>query len=187
MGCTLPIEVFYAGTQDLTRANIEELSSIDGVKVFDLSQRINLNKSPSGGGATTPFTMFASSFQEVIFMDSDTLFLQDPETMFSMKRYVDTGAVYFMDRTMPGDSLMKYMREVSSTISDTAKTTGRAWTGKSFHEADSGVVLIDKRRHLHTLLMVCMMNSSPYRDEIYKHVHGDKETFWLANEVMRTP
>jgi alpha 1,3-mannosyltransferase len=42
----------------------------------------------------------ASSFQQAILMDADTVFLQAPEVLFSQPTYLEKGALFFQDRTL---------------------------------------------------------------------------------------
>ena len=50
-----------------------------------------------------------------------------------------------------------------------------------------GVVLINKKKSLPGLLATCMLNSGNIRTETYKHIYGDKETFWMGFEIVQTP
>lgn len=50
------------------------------------------------------------------------------------------------------------------------------------------MVVIDKGTDaLFGLLATCAMNKKGERDHAYKFVHGDKETFWSAFEMIKVP
>ena len=58
----------------------------------------------------------------------------------------------------------------------------------TFHEADSSVVLWHRSR-LPTatrLLRALSDPSQPLQRDLYRHIHGDKETYWLAMELANT-
>ena len=55
----------------------------------------------------------------------------------------------------------------------------------TFHEQDSSVVLWDRTRHPHATDILRTLNDPrlPWQRDLYSHVHGDKETYWLAVEL----
>lgn len=66
----------------------------------------------------------------------------------------------------------------------------RVWMEDYAEEADSGVVVLDKRRlSLFTgLLHVSWQNTKAVRDETtYKMTYGDKESWWFGLELCGTP
>ncbi len=80
---TLPIEVFYAGDDDLPEAKREEIKAplLETINVLD-----QFNETIAGlrnsGYAMKPFAALASSFERVILIDADTIFIQRPDTYF---------------------------------------------------------------------------------------------------------
>lgn len=80
---TLPIEVFYAGDDDLPEAKREDLKAplLETINVLD-----QFNETIAGlrnsGYAMKPFAALASSFERVILIDADTIFLQRPDAFF---------------------------------------------------------------------------------------------------------
>ncbi len=80
---TLPIEVFYAGDDDLPDVKREEIKAplLETIDVLD-----QFNETIAGlrnsGYAMKPFAALASSFERVILIDADTIFLQRPDSYF---------------------------------------------------------------------------------------------------------
>ncbi|TPX31012.1 hypothetical protein SmJEL517_g05534 [Synchytrium microbalum] len=183
----LPIELYYAGRHDLHEEQIKILSNIPNVKVIDVTKILG-DDGGLGGWAVKPYSMLASSFKEMIFLDADALFLKDPRALYDYERYEDRGAVFFHDRTVKGwdKNLKTWFATLVSEPSDTYKQS-RIFQELSIHEQDSGVVLLDKVRAFHGLLTVCKMNGHKEHTEVYKHMHGDKETFWISFEMVRVP
>ncbi|TPX45900.1 hypothetical protein SeMB42_g01139 [Synchytrium endobioticum] len=183
----LPIELFYAGRYDLDDEHIKILSDIPNVTVIDVTTIVG-DDGGLGGWAVKPFSMLASSFREIVFMDADALFFQDPAVLFDYERYNSTGTVFYRDRTVKGwdKNLKEWFATLLPDPSDLYKQS-RIFKELSVHEQDSGVVVLDKVRSFHGLLAVCKMNGHNEHTEVYKHMHGDKETFWISFEMTRVP
>lgn len=159
------------------------LSTFEKVSVLDLSRMINLDHFGLAHWGIKPLSMVFAPFRHVILLDADTVFFQNPETSLYDKSYIDTGLLLFMDRTlMSSYSLPSFLATILSDYSDYAKRVGRATRGLSSHEAESGMVVIDKHRHLHALLLVCTLNSFPYQKYLYSETYGDKEGKLHYNE-----
>ncbi|KAJ3099278.1 hypothetical protein HDU97_003296 [Phlyctochytrium planicorne] len=189
LNSTIPVEVWYAGPDDLEAEQLEMLETIKGVKTFDIYEVFGSEAKLLEGWAIKPFAMLASTFKEVIFVDADVLFLQDPYMLFDRSQIFQRfGQLFFQDRTIGGENPEWFTSWVPNP-SNYAKTR-RYLREISVHEMESGVVLIDKGRSsvLHAMLAVCKLNSQTERDlNTYIYVHGDKETFWMGWEMMRVP
>jgi hypothetical protein len=171
----LPVEVLYAGPNDLTDAMIQAFNALPNVKTVDILEYFGEESKDARGWAIKPFAMLASSFAEIIFIDADGLFFQDPNVLFEKSQlYKRDGALFFFDRTMRTDEETTWLNSYLLHPSKYAKGN-RYLTKKSIHEMESGVVVMDKSRTdvLHGLLAVCKMNSAFERDAVtYKHMHG---------------
>ncbi|KAK2604005.1 hypothetical protein QQS21_003841 [Conoideocrella luteorostrata] len=191
LGCTLPIEIMYLGDSDLGDDYRTDLEALDGVITRDVESMVNDEGWELAGWAVKPFAILFSSFREVIFIDADSLFFQNPAILFDDHNYQKTGALFFKDRSMHPASKKKWLQRVlPKPISAQARKTP-FWTGESSHVQESGVIVVDKWRHFIALLMVARMNG-PERDGnkakgiigVYDMVYGDKETFWLGWELV---
>ncbi|CDS14050.1 hypothetical protein LRAMOSA06221 [Lichtheimia ramosa] len=186
----LPIQVFYIRDGDLTPTRKLYLETeFDNVHTVAVVDRINDQFTKFGGWALKPYAILASSFQEVILMDADTFFFKKPDTLFDDAGYRKTGALFFYDRTLFAnwDVGRNWLASFLPTMSSFVRES-RWWRLLSAHEQESGVVVIDKKRALLGLLATCKMNDFRERDQVtYKHMHGDKESFWIGFEMVQTP
>ncbi|KAK4497705.1 hypothetical protein PRZ48_010358 [Zasmidium cellare] len=190
LGCDLPIEVIYLGDDDLNDDARDSLEALPGVVTVDIEEMIDDKGWKLKGWAAKPFAMLYSSFREVIFMDADALFLTNPEDLFHDEQYINTGALFFKDRSMFFENKKAWLRSILPKPISRHVKQNRMWTGESGHMQDSGVVVIDKWKHFVALLLTTRLNG-PDRDGdkgtgkkgVYELVYGDKETFWLSWEL----
>ncbi|KAG0001229.1 hypothetical protein BGZ65_003686 [Modicella reniformis] len=187
---TLPIQIFHMGDNDLSQERQNYLRELTtGIEVLDVTQILDDDHMRLGGWAIKPFAMLASSFEEVMFIDADAYFLQDPAVLFEDPGYQATGALFFYDRTLfpewrEGSEWIKSMLPIMSSF----PPESRMFNLLSAHEQESGVVLINKKTRFPAMMAVCKMNGKWERELYsYKVFHGDKETFWVGFEMVQEP
>ncbi|KAJ3317358.1 hypothetical protein HDU76_001219 [Blyttiomyces sp. JEL0837] len=190
LGCTLPVEIHYIGASDLPADRVEAITLLPNVTTVDTVKLTGSEGPLMGGWAIKPFAMLVSKFREVIFVDADALFIQNPDLVLNnSKVYRDYGQMFFNDRSLGIGTEPKWFRGFVKYPSQYAE--GNRYLRKiSVHEMESGVVVLDKGRTdvLLGLLTVCKLNSKVERDgNIYHWVHGDKDTFWIGWEISRLP
>ncbi|KAJ6443989.1 C3HC4 type (RING finger) zinc finger containing protein [Purpureocillium lavendulum] len=189
-GCELPVEVVYFGDADLSADYRTRLEALHGVTTVNAEDMINKNNASSGmaSWSSKPFAVLLSSFREVLYMDADSFFFQNPQALFDSRGYTQTGALFFKDRRVGPTHRRAWLQQLlPEPVSETAMKS-RFWTGVSSQEQESGVMVVDKWRHLVSLLLVARLNSLERWSReggagIYEMVHGDKETFWLGWEL----
>ncbi|KAJ3108033.1 hypothetical protein HK100_003489 [Physocladia obscura] len=189
LNCNLPIEVFYNGIQDLDPIKIDGLNMIDGVSTKNL-QDIFTGIAEDRNYHSKPFAILASSFKEAIYIDDDVILFQNPEKVLSesniFKKY---GTIFFKGRSYEfGNS--QWVRWFIKSPSLAANKTGRYFRNLSKDEMDASLIFFDKSRLnvVHGLLSACTLNLREVREGgLDKHVSGDKETYWLASELLRVP
>ncbi|KAF9931039.1 hypothetical protein FBU30_010955 [Linnemannia zychae] len=187
---TLPIQVFHMGDHDLSppRQNYLREMTTD-VEVVDVTNILDNDYMRLGGWSIKPFAMLASTFEEVMFVDADAYFLQDPAVLFQDPGYLATGALFFYDRTLfPGITTgSDWLKSVTPVLSSFPRIS-RMFRLTSAHEQESGVVLINKKTRFVGMMATCKMNGKWERDLVsYKVFHGDKETFWTGFEMVQEP
>lgn len=191
--CRLPIQVFYAGDSDLAPKYRKSLSLIDNVQVVDIKSIFNDTHLELNGWSLKPFALLGSSFAEAILIDADTVFFQSPELLFDTPEYQTTGSLFFRDRTlkMYSSSDIKNAPNLVQTLLDRPLfklfQSNRITTRQSFHEQESGVVVLKKSMHFFGLLATCALNYGKMREIIQTHFWGEKESFWLGMEIMNEP
>ncbi|KAG4095504.1 mannosyltransferase putative-domain-containing protein [Neocallimastix lanati (nom. inval.)] len=189
LNITTPIEIFYNGESDLTKENRELLKQYTNVYISDISQYFDNKIVDISHWAIKPFAILASRFEEVILMDADAFYINNPLKLFDDYKYKKLGSLFFKDRTLKyrkhRKSRPKWLKSfIINPLPETKKS--RIWNKKSTDELESSTVVIHKTKALLGLLNICKLNEKILRDKIiYKKVHGDKETFWLGFEMSR--
>ncbi|KAH6884555.1 mannosyltransferase putative-domain-containing protein [Thelonectria olida] len=192
----LPIQVVYAGDKDLSakgRRALQEagdgrkIELLDVLTVFDDSTL----KLAEGGWAIKPFAALASQYDQVILLDADTVFLQDPTQLLEQDRYKETGVMLFHDRLLWKNGFAERQDWWHEQLKHPSKETEKSlvWTERYSEEGDSGLVLVDKTRLdvLIGLLHIGWQNSNDVREEwTYKITYGDKETWWIGFEATES-
>ncbi|PWY80774.1 hypothetical protein BO94DRAFT_470555 [Aspergillus sclerotioniger CBS 115572] len=194
LNSTLPIQVVYAGDDDLSPTNRNHLSSLaasgppitflDILTIFDDTTL----KLQTGGWAIKAFAALGSTFEKVILADADAVFLQPPEVLLHQEAFLHKGALLFHDRLLwkhAFEGRHEWWRDQIRRPSDEMNAS-LVWTEDYAEEADSGLVVLDKSRHdtLMGLLHICWQNSYEVREETtYKITYGDKESWWFGLEL----
>ncbi|GJJ72902.1 hypothetical protein EMPS_05260 [Entomortierella parvispora] len=188
LGCTLPIEIYYSGAHDLVEEHRNWFERIENVRTIDLTTLIDNELLRLGGWAAKPFMMLMTRFEEVMMLDSDAAFFQDPEVLFDDDGYKEVGTVFFYDRTVfpgAGGDKKQWMESFLPTMSN-HPAKSRWFRSKGDHEMESGVVVLDKGRHFLGMLAICAINDYYEREQVtYVRTWGDKETFWIALEMIQ--
>lgn len=165
------------------------MAELPGVVLIDMTPYVPKHAPGVSGWSLKPLAMLFSKFQELLFLDSDVLFFHDPEKLFYWRAYKSTGTLYFRDRTLPGQYLYKFTDLLIDEFSILGKQN-RVYNKMGVEEGESGVIVMDKHRGgTFALLFASLLNVDPYRRfrETYYGVLGDKEAFWIANEVLKLP
>lgn len=204
VGTQLPIQIVYAGDNDLSKQNRDFLATlasatskfrrssstfsalefVDILTIFDDST-LRLQE---GGWAIKPFAVLGSSFEKVILVDADAVFLKSPDVLLDQAAFRRSGALLFRDRLLWQNAYQERHEWYHSQIKRPSATLmkSKVWTEKYAEEADSGIVVVDKSRTdvLIGLLHICWQNSYDVREEVtYQLTYGDKETWWMGFEL----
>ena len=198
LGSRLPIQIAYAGDNDLPKEYRDyimslgtDITTFDVTTVFDdITLRL-----PSGGWAIKAFATLGSTFEQVMHLDADAVFLQKPEMIFETHpRYLETGVLLFHDRLLWQGAFKErhdwWEKELVHTkLSQTIKHS-KVYIDKYAEEGDSGLVVVDKSRLgvIIGLLHIGWQNTFSVREAFtYRQGHGDKESWWFGFELVETP
>ncbi|KAM0441284.1 hypothetical protein ACHAPT_000593 [Fusarium lateritium] len=189
----LPIQIVYAGDDDLSLAGRKKIQEAAGGVEVDMLDILTVFddrtlKLAEGGWAIKPFAALASHFDKVILLDADAVFLQDPEQLLRQDRFKETGVLLFHDRLLwkglfP-DRHNWWHEQLKHPSPETEKSL--VWTEHYSEEGDSGLVVVDKSRLdvFIGLLHIGWQNSEVVRNEVtYKITYGDKESWWIGFEA----
>ena len=174
-GSTLPVEMFFLPEELPPQSLVDELKPL-GVTCRKLPH-LSLPKDMIGRFSNKPLMLLASSFEEVLLLDSDSLPMQDPEVMFEDRHYKETGNYFFPDywyETIAPDFY--------AIMNVTEGVMGR-------RTCESGQIFYDKRRGWEALQATIYMNlGSMYARLLTNYMgQGDKETFPAGFKVLGLP
>ncbi|KAI9187565.1 hypothetical protein H9P43_001954 [Blastocladiella emersonii ATCC 22665] len=187
VGSSIAVTIAYAGDADLPLEYREALERWiprgDGLEFLDLTAWVD-ESAKMEGWAVKPFALLLAPYDHAILIDADVYWLQPPETLFTDPGYLATGALFFHDRTVGAARDLATWAESWLPAPSSHARALRSWRGLSLHEQESGVVAVDRTVSLPALAAAASLNARPLRDAVYAHIHGDKETFWLAWEAV---
>jgi hypothetical protein len=181
-----PILISYIGDDDLSPGRQLYFKSM-GVGLLDVTKYFDQRVLRLNGWAVKPFGILAAPFQEVLFMDADTVTIQNPLKMFDDPGYKEDGLILFRDRICHQEWPKQKLwleRNMIKPLSRAIKESD-IWKGYTDHQIDSSLLVIDKHRRLWALLATCKLNMYEERKDFYHYFLGDKESFWLGAEMMR--
>ncbi|KAG6958823.1 hypothetical protein JG687_00009147, partial [Phytophthora cactorum] len=153
-----------------------------------------------------PLAMVHTDVRHVMLMDVDDIIVKDPAVLREVDGYKQTGTLFFYDRVFADckefvndvDNKEKYLPRLFRNFNYNKFniTEGEdpsehvldsfAYRGKTCHEMDSSLVLIDKKRAGQAVfdVMLWFITKERFR---FRYSHGDKETFWLSFELAHVP
>lgn len=188
LGCNLPFEIFYNGEEDLDHKSIDYLKTMKDVAVKDINNYFDVAELKLHGWDLKPFAMLASSFAEVLLIDADAVFVQNPLVLYDDPGYISSGSLFFYDRTMGGYTTANVTQWMNSFLPQPLSPklrNSRLYTQVTNYEQESGVVLINKQKRFMGMLAACRMNCPAEKEELHKYTHGDKESFFLGFEMAQ--
>ncbi|KAJ3342855.1 hypothetical protein HDU91_000482, partial [Kappamyces sp. JEL0680] len=176
---SLEVEVWYEGPE-LSAANIARLQKVHPnikCREFDpaLESQILLYPRPTEKVTEKPYylkqiAILSSSFQQVLFLDSDNLALRKPDFLFESEEFTSSGLVVWPDY---------FLARCNSPI---YKIIGRSC--KLEYEKESGQLLVDKKRHWSTLQLSLYFTMEKDLQFERRVLYGDKETFYIAANLL---
>ncbi|KAI9981400.1 hypothetical protein PInf_009152 [Phytophthora infestans] len=129
-----------------------------------------------------------SQFQEIMLLDADTLFFQNPMTLWDTVKYKSTGTLFFNDRISYDLSYLA-KRTSSDNIDFSFQPSeflvnSHVWALRSGHQMDSSLMLWNKARQPRaTVILASFVSLNGLR---MAPSYGDKELYWLACELAET-
>lgn len=173
LGSALPAEVWHFGPQEMTPRMRALLERFD-VRVVDGSaQAAALPDGPDRGFALKTIAVQWSSFEEILFLDTESHPVRDPSFLFEEPSYRWTGAVFWpgpeVFRTNPRDVCWRLW----------GLPMGVEW------EWETGQMVLHKPSCWRALELAAHLNFR-FRD-YYRMVHGDKVTYQAAWRALAQP
>jgi len=178
--CTLPIQVFLPLPTDYEPTLCEQHLPPLNARCLILSDHIlPHNPFPLQSHHLKPLSILLSSFSQILSLDSDTFPLLDPNPLFSSPPFTTTGLLSWPDYWLGSEDPTFYK------IAGLAKFP----KGVPARSSETGQFMIDKSKHLSSLLLATYYNL--FGPDIYYPIlsqgaigGGDKETFLAAAVVL---
>lgn len=186
-GCTLPIEIFipYHEHYDKefcakaeTDLNAKCIRGPSGLKLDSFQWKL--------------IAIYYSSFQNVLFLDSDNTVLKNPNGLFSWDKYLESGLVLWPDA---------WTRTTHPAFYDIIGVEVKETASGKFHDNEgampdptneSGMILVNKVKHTDTLFVALYLNI--FGPEYYYPLitqggagEGDKDTFMASVFALGMP
>lgn len=133
-------------------------------------------------------TLF-NSFEDMFFLDADTVPLKDMDYFFTLKKYVQWGTMFYKDRAAyqfrSRDDVVLFEKLLPSVedsmVFNIHQTTNYTIHNEFFrglsHYMESGAVVLNRKKHFMQPLMMAIMN---FYQPIVTRIYGDKELYWLS-------
>ncbi|KAG3193872.1 hypothetical protein PC128_g9853 [Phytophthora cactorum] len=207
------IQVYHCGEDELSERSANLIFSLDNrVELVDVCSYLSSQGVISSNMANEfqswwikPLAMYHTDIRHVMLLDVDDVIMRDPAVLRHLDVYMETGTTFFYDRVVQkkkflngNDHGRSYLRRlfrefdyarfnVSKGFAPSKHVLNSfAYKGKSCHEMDSSMVLIDKERAGKTVMDIMLWFITEERLR-FKYSWGDKETFWLAFEMAHVP
>jgi hypothetical protein len=171
LGCRLPIQLWHLGREEMDR-EMEQLVAPLQVECVDASKvRREHPVRRLGGWELKPYAILFSPFRQVMLLDADNVPVRDPTFLFDSLPFRNSGALFWPDqgRSRRADPIWRSCGVEVPTEP----------------EFESGQIVVDKARCWPALRLALWFNE--HSDFYYDYLHGDKDTFSLAFQRLKTP
>ena len=169
--CTLPVQIWYRGSNEMSAPMLRLLERFDVECVDAEPGQLAMLGRTLGGHELKPWSILHSRFRHVIYLDADNVPLVDPATFLDGAEYARTGAVFWPNI---------YALEPSNPIWGICRIPYRAEPA-----FETGQLLIDKQRCWHALHLTTHLNE---RSEFYYlYLCGDCNTFYVSWRMLDRP
>jgi hypothetical protein len=122
---------------------VQDISSRHGKVFLSGANKPNII-STTDSRAMKPVSNLALCLEQVILVDGNPGFLQDPEAVFQQEPFVDTSVSPFRGRSHRQQPFRRHGGERSSETLPQSLMESPVWTGEYVEMCDSIVVVLDK-------------------------------------------
>jgi hypothetical protein len=193
-GCELPIEVFYC-TGELPAEAVFYLTQLESVRVVDVLKIAGIPHNVDFRGfQIKPLAIMMSSFEQVLWLDSDNIPLINPDDLFDDPSFTSAAALFWPDycnmRSLRAEGFKLFGMDVpgEEAYPDIGDGQTAEWLSdcvENYREIESGQILINKHRSwsaLNVMLFICF-NHDYFLSSVF---FGDKQVFVLAFQYTHT-
>ncbi|CAF1269493.1 unnamed protein product [Adineta steineri] len=156
---------------ELKEQEIREFQIISNVTVRVLIHNVTVASTKHSPFAIKVGAIIQSSFEHVLWLDSDNIAVRDPEYLFDLSHYTHSTAIFWPDFwTAPKKNAIWKILGIPCRAED--------------YEQEAGQILINKRLSWRAVNLALYFMS----DEIFlKVAHGDKDAFRFSWKVLSSP
>lgn len=170
LGCTLPIEVWHFGADEMSLSMMSLLTELDARTVNAVPLVAAAGSRISDGWQLKSFALQHCRFEQVLLLDADQVPVRDPAECFDWPEFRQVGAVFWPDIVaLREDNPVWQALGVAPALS---------------RSIESGQVLVDKRRHWRPLSFAQALNEEA--ELLYRMIYGDKDTLLIAWRLAGT-
>ena len=180
---TLPVQVFLRNKSEYEKQICQEVLPALNAECFVIQDHLRKdNPVKVEHYQLKVLAILFSSYESVLYLDSDCMALLDPKELFDSEPFLSTGLVSWPDYWIATEDPIFY--KIAGLSSFPKRIPARS--------SEAGQLLISKQTHLNTLLLAAYYNI--YGPGIYYPIlsqgaagEGDKETFLAAAIVLENP
>ncbi|ONH67407.1 hypothetical protein BON22_2400 [Cyberlindnera fabianii] len=185
------IQTYFQDVRDL---DIETIFPPQEIWYVDISDAVSPDDKRFITYGNKLLTLLFASFEDTVVIDTDTVpFVDITKYILESSVYKDLGAFFFKDRMlydrMTGPEMTYFYKllptRLDSAFFDIPELTNHTLNNRFFgekykHVQESGMVAINKKRHIRSTLFI---NILQMWHATTTRVHGDKELFWLGFSI----
>ena len=200
-GCLLPVEIFYHTDAELPPALVDMFTALGRVSTIDIDTLPLFTAELEDDAGRYPglketwerqsLALLASSFQEVLVVDPQVVFLQNPALLFSHPTFANTGTLFFRSKATPVSKASQFLvaflkRQLDQGPGSQQLADSAFMSHKIGSRMDMDVVVLDKSRP--GVLAALFMNAWMRRGFVRAVFWGAypkmmNEGLWLAFEL----
>lgn len=214
LNSSMPIEVWHLGKKEIDSDLAQKIFDLGNVKFIDALEICKqypfkpLSNNRNAGWELKSYSIFHSTFKEILYIDADCFLYQKPEKIFNTDIYREYKALFSCDIDI-GNHVGKRNTQTLSVIRQQKKRfqdinkhlipsigifnkSTDTWdyskknplwdtiecSEDDMPEFESGFIMIDKFVHYKPLMLARLLNE--HSDITYNYTYGDKDTFHLA-------
>ena len=175
-GCKLPIELFYADDDEMID-NVLVLFKTLNVKCINVQNSETFRNYNARNFSIKSIALYLSSFEEVIWIDSDIIPMLNFDNIFYIDHYKTHNHIFFCDIFSHNRYENAFTKKTKSLFN---------YFGKDIlegePETDSGIFVINKRALSNDFILVNLLLNLNH-ELIYEHAYGDKELYNLSLRI----
>jgi hypothetical protein len=152
LNCTLPVEIYYHGRDELDAAGLAalkaEFAPLDAFDVTALPYPPHhLEGAKLRGFPMKPYALLSSRFRRAILFDADVQPAIDPAALFALPEVERYGALFWSD--IYSEGMVRWPEALDYVgLNRSVQAALDAGRGASPRYAESGQIVIDRARHL---------------------------------------